>query len=153
MQKIQSFDWLHFKFKFQMFKFRTNFFVCRFLLQNVFLKLVNIFVFFVFILVDAFSGSFKTEKLQKIFLPWQKMISAKENFRALAWTLAKFYLRERNGQSRAGSIAPSCPLGQPIRKQNSPHTARSRSLPYNKREYYLVSLMAYQYGVIVVLLN
>ena len=29
------------------------------------------------------------------FLPWQKIISAKENFRALAWTLAKFYLRER----------------------------------------------------------
>ena len=29
--------------------------VCRFLLQNVFLKLINIFVFFVFILVDAFG--------------------------------------------------------------------------------------------------
>ena len=95
MQKIQSFDWLHFKFKFQIFKFKTNFCVCRFLLQNVFLKLINIFVFFVFILVDAFSGSIETEKIQKIFLPWQKIISAKENFRALAWTLAKLYLRER----------------------------------------------------------
>ena len=29
--------------------------VCQFLLQNVFSKLVNIFVFFVFILVDAFG--------------------------------------------------------------------------------------------------
>ena len=29
--------------------------VCRFLLQNVFLKHINIFVFFVFILVDAFG--------------------------------------------------------------------------------------------------
>ena len=42
---------------------------CRFLLQNVFLKLSNIFVFFVFILVDAFSGSIKTEKSHKFFLP------------------------------------------------------------------------------------
>ena len=69
------------------------------------------FVFCVFILVDTFSGSMKTEKTQKIFLPWQKIISAKENFCALAWTLAKFCLRGWNGQSRAGSIAPSCPLG------------------------------------------
>ena len=29
--------------------------VCRFLWQNVFLKLINIFVFFVFILVDPFG--------------------------------------------------------------------------------------------------
>ena len=67
MQKIQSFHWLHFKFKFQIqiFKFKTNFCVCRFLLRNVFLKLINIFVFFVFILVDAISGSIKTEKSQK----------------------------------------------------------------------------------------
>ena len=43
--------------------------ICRFLLRNVFLKLLNIFVFFVFILVDAFSGSIKTEKSQNIFLP------------------------------------------------------------------------------------
>ena len=61
--------------------------------------------------VLPFSGSTKTEKSQKIFLPLQKIISAKENFRAPAWTLAKFYLLERNGQSRAGSIVPSCPLG------------------------------------------
>ena len=48
-------------FQIQIFKFKTNFCVCRFLLQNVFSKLINIFVFFVFILVDAFSGSMKTE--------------------------------------------------------------------------------------------
>ena len=96
---------------FKILKFKTNFSLCRFLLQNVFLKLINIFVYFVFILVDAFSGSIKTEKTQKIFLPRQKIISAKENFRALAWTLAKFCLREQNGQSRAGSVAPSCQLG------------------------------------------
>ena len=48
-QLSQSFDWLHFKFKFQIqiFKFKTNFCVCQFLLQNVFLKLINVFVFFV----------------------------------------------------------------------------------------------------------
>ena len=48
-----------------MFKFKPNFCVCRFLLENVFLKLINIFVFFVFILVDAFPGFIKTEKSQK----------------------------------------------------------------------------------------
>ena len=82
---------------FQIFKFKTNFCVSRFLLQNVFLKLINIFVFFVFIFFYAFSGSIKSDKSQKIFLPWKKIISAKENFRAPAWISAKFYLRERNG--------------------------------------------------------
>ena len=67
---------------FQIFKFKTNFCVCRFLLQNVFLKLINIFVFFVFSLVDAFSGSIKTERTQKILD--RKLNLAKENFRALA---------------------------------------------------------------------
>ena len=69
MQKIQSFDWLHFKFKLhiQIFKFKTKFCVCQFLLQNIFLKLINIFVFLAFILIDAFSGSIKTEKSEKVF--------------------------------------------------------------------------------------
>ena len=49
------------------FQFKTNFCVCRFLLQNVYLKLNNIFVFFVFILVDAFSGSIKTENTKNLF--------------------------------------------------------------------------------------
>ena len=84
MQKIQSFDWLHFKFQIKILKFKTNFCVCRFLSQKVFLKLINIFVFFVFILVEAFSGSIMTEKSQKIFLHSQKVPSARENFRALA---------------------------------------------------------------------
>ena len=74
MQKIQSFDCLHFKFKFQIhiFKFsdsKQTFVFAGFLLQNVFLKLINIFVFFVFILVNAFSGSIKPEISQKVFLP------------------------------------------------------------------------------------
>ena len=80
MLKIQSFDCSRFKFKLEIqnFKFKTNFCVCRFLLQNVFLKPVNIFVFIDFIHVDAFSCSVKTEKSQKIFLPQQEIISAKE---------------------------------------------------------------------------
>ena len=87
---MQSFDWLHSKFKFQIqiFKFKTNFCVCRFLLQNVFLKLINIFVFFVVILVDAFSGSIKTEKSQKNvftlaennFRRWKHLLELKRNF-------------------------------------------------------------------------
>ena len=63
-----SFDWLHFKFKFQI-QNKLLCLICRVLLQNVFLKVINIFVSFVFILVDAFSGSIRTEKSQKIFLP------------------------------------------------------------------------------------
>ena len=73
----------------QIFNFKTNFCVCRFLLQNVFLKLINIFVFFVFILVDSFAGSIKPEKSQKIFLPKQNIISVKENFRALGLNLGE----------------------------------------------------------------
>ena len=57
------------KSNFQIFKFKTSFCICRFLLHNVFLKLINIFVFSGFILVDAFSGSIRTEKSQKTFLP------------------------------------------------------------------------------------
>ena len=40
-------------------------------------------------------------------------------------------LRDECGQSRAGKIGPSCPLGKPIRTQDSLHLARSRSQPYN----------------------
>ena len=67
MQKIQSFDWLHFKLKFQIqiFKFSIqNKLLCLpVLLQNVFLRLINIFVFFVFILTDAFSDREITKNL------------------------------------------------------------------------------------------
>ena len=38
------------------------------------------------------------------------------------------FLREQKGESRAGSIAPVCPLGQPIRTQNSLHLGCSTSL-------------------------
>ena len=57
--------------------------ICRFLLQTVVLNLINIFVFFVFILVDAFSGSIKTEKSQK-----NLFTLAESNFseRKLSWT-------------------------------------------------------------------
>ena len=37
-----------------------------------------------------------------------------------------------SGQSRAGKMAPSCPLGQPITARDLVHLARSRSQPYNK---------------------
>ena len=89
MQKIQLFDWLHFKFKFQIqisnFQIQNKLFCLPvFVAKRIFKTHQHFFVFFVFILVDAFSGSKKTEKTQNIFLPWQKIISAKETFRALA---------------------------------------------------------------------
>ena len=72
---------------FQVFIFKTNFCVCRFLLQKAFLKLINIFVFFAFILVDAFSGSIKTEKSQK-----NLFTLAQNNFgeRKLSYTYLNF---------------------------------------------------------------
>ena len=73
----------NFKFKFSNFEIQNNLLCLRVLLQNVFLKVISNFVFFVFILVDAFSGSIKTEKSQKTFLPWQKISSAKQKFRTL----------------------------------------------------------------------
>ena len=59
MQKIQSFDWLHFNSN---FKFKTKFNVCQFLLQNIFL---NIFVFFCFIVDDAFFWFHKDREIIK----------------------------------------------------------------------------------------
>ena len=44
----------------------------------------------------------------------------------------KILLAGYSGQSRAGKIAPSCPLGQPITARDFVHLARSRSQPYNK---------------------
>ena len=38
-----------------------------------------------------------------------------------------------SGQSRAGKMAPSCPLGQPITARDLGHLARSRSQPYNNK--------------------
>ena len=40
-----------------------------------------------------------------------------------------------SGQSRAGKMAPSCPLGQPNTARDLVHLARSRSQPYNKLVY------------------
>ena len=42
----------------------------------------------------------------------------------------EIFLAGHSGQSRAGKIAPSCPLGQPI-TGHSVHLARSWSLAYN----------------------
>ena len=60
--------------------------VCRFLLQNVFLKLINLFVFFLL--------------SQKIFC--ERKVSAP------AWTLGKCYC---GNKTAIPSIAPFCPLG------------------------------------------
>ena len=87
MLKIQSFDWSHFKFNFQIqiFKFKTTFCVCPFLLQNVFLKLINNFVFIVFILADAFSSSIKTGKSQKNLFTLAENNFGERNFLLKLW--------------------------------------------------------------------
>ena len=93
--------------------------LCRFLLQNVFLKVINIFVFFVFFVVFSFSGSILREKSQIIFL-----LSREANFYAPAWTSAKFYCGNKmrnpklavsphlacSGSQSEHRITTSCPL-------------------------------------------
>ena len=46
--------------------------------------------------------------------------------------LGKILLAGYSGQSRAGKMTPSYPLGQPITTRDLLHIARSRSQPYNK---------------------
>ena len=91
----------------------TNMFA-GFLLQNVFLKIMNIFVFFVFNLVEAFGY------LVFYFHPdreiTENLSTVTENIlrRKLSckrFDLSEMLLQEQNGQSLAGSITPSCLLG------------------------------------------
>ena len=69
----------------------------HFLLQNVLLKPINIFVFFVFILTDVFGPS-RQRNHRKYF--------AKQHFHAPAWTLSKFYYRNQTGNPKPGVVLP-----------------------------------------------
>ena len=70
-------------------------------------KLINIFVFFVFILVDAFSGSIKTEKWQK-----NRFTLAENNFgeRKLSCTCLNFGEMLFAGTKRAFPGGPYRPM-------------------------------------------
>ena len=75
------------------------------LLQNVFLKHINIFVFFVFILIDIFGSHFLVPSWQRN----HRKYFAKENFHAPAWTLSKFYYRKQTGNPKqAASLHIAC---------------------------------------------
>ena len=88
MLKIQSFDWSHSNVQIQNKLSCLPVFVA-----NVLLKLINIFVFIVFILVDAFSSSIKTEKSQKIFFTLAENNFGERNLRVPAGTFFKTYQR------------------------------------------------------------
>jgi len=101
MQKIQSSDWLHFKFKFSNSK---QTFVCRFLLQKVFLKLISIFVFFVFILVDTRFWFHKDREITK-----NLFTLAENNFgerKLLCTRIIKCYHKECRVQYFPWGISP-----------------------------------------------
>ena len=88
--------------------------VCRFLLLNVFLKLFNSFVFFVFILVHALGFlvfSFHPDRkiTENLFTVTENVCERK--FSCTRLDFGEILFREQNGQSRADSVAPSCPLG------------------------------------------
>ena len=55
-------------------------------------------------------------------------------------------LAEYSGQSRAGKMAPSCPLGYPITAHDFVCLARSRSQPYNKVYIQLPHTMSLNYS-------
>ena len=59
--------------------------------------------------VFSFSSSIQTEKSQKIFLRARK-IFCEQKLSCTRLDFGEMLLREQNGQSQAGSIAPSCPL-------------------------------------------
>lgn len=101
--------------------------VCRFLLQSVFLKLINtnVFVFvFVFILADALGF------LLFQFHPFREItkspFTVMENIceRKLSCNCSGF---SESGHSQEGSIAPSCPLGQPITARDLARFAARRA--------------------------
>ena len=107
--------------------------VSRILLQNVFLKLMNMSVFlfplFLFLLRISgfsFSSSILTEKLQEIFLLSQK-IFCEEMLPCTHLNFCKILLKEKKQQRRAGSIAPSGPLmwlHERARRSESEHSIR-----------------------------
>ena len=70
-------------------------------LQNVFLKLINIFVSFVFILVDAFGFFYflvpSQQRNNRNLFTVTKNIFVKENFCAPTWTSVKFYCGNKTG--------------------------------------------------------
>ena len=49
----------------------------------------------------------------------------------IIWKKEQTLLSGYSGQSLAGKIAPSCPLGQPITAQDIVHLGHANSLPYN----------------------
>ena len=67
---------------------------------------------FVFILVDVFSGSIKTEKSQKNFFTLPENTFGERRLSCTRLNFGEFFLRERNGQSRfrctALSFRPRC---------------------------------------------
>ena len=71
---------------------------------------VSLFSLSLTLLVFSFSSSIPTEKSQKIFLlSWKTICERKLSCTRLDF--GEILLREQNGQSRVGFIAPSCPLG------------------------------------------
>ena len=72
--------------------------------------LFSLFSFSLTLSVFSFSSSIPTEKSQKIFLLPRK-IFCKRKLSCTRLDFGEILLREQNGQSRAGSIGPSCPLG------------------------------------------
>ena len=68
---------------------------------------------------SRFLVQFRQRNHRKYFCCHRKYF-AKETFMH-SLGLDEILLQEQNGQSRAGSIAPSCPVGQPMTTQNSLH--------------------------------
>ena len=77
----------------------VNFFVCRFSWQNAFLKLVNIFVFFIFFVVDTFGFHVPSgqRSRRKSFYSHGKYFAEKK-LSCTGLNFGEILLREQNGQ-------------------------------------------------------
>ena len=110
MQKMQSFAWLHFKFNFQM-QNKLLCLICRFLLQNVIFQTSQHFCFLCFHSRGRFFWFHKDREITKNIFTLAESNFSEGKFSCTRLNFGEIYLRERNGQSRAGSITPSYPLG------------------------------------------
>ena len=104
--------------------------VCLSLLQNLFLKLINIFAFFVFILVNAFSVlvflfHLDREITENQFIVTENILRKKASLHPLEFGLRRNLTTVTKRAIPSGQYqALSCPLGWPITARDLVHLPR-----------------------------
>ena len=132
MQKIQSFDWLHFKFKFSIFQIQNKLLCLSVFPAKRIFKTHQHYCFLCFHSRWGLLWFHKDREITKNLFTLaennfveRKLSCTRLNFGEIVFAVTKLAVP-------GGHYRSILPLGHPIRTQNSPHTGRSRSLPYNK---------------------